>query len=259
MVDDAKPEQADTAQPDPVQDQRSRAQERINQLVGARHAAEQQTQDAQLANRALSAQLEDLTAKLETMSAQRVQSFAPADPFSPVVPPSPVQAPAQSEDLTAIVQRAVGEAVAPLLEQRQQDQLKMEQQKSFDDAAIFVPEVAQAGSPAAQLFEELWARNQDLHASRNAPGIIVNAVAGILQGVPQAAPGAQDAVKQIMTSPTISPAAPAMQRLDALPQQADKDANTLKEIVTECETVGTDVEDFAKMFALKSGRAKSAD
>lgn len=150
--------------------------------------------------------------------------------------------------------------MVPLVQQREQDKLLSEQQRSFDEAAVYLPEVATPGTAEANLFNEIWNATPELQRARTGPALVINAVAGILKDVPQgqlpAAP-APVAHKQAMTSPVPHAASP--QRLDAIPGQADKDQGTLNEILDECRTQGTEVEDFAKIIGLKTGRAKSAD
>jgi len=240
---------------------KDRVQARIDQLTRQKHDAERATAAQQQRIDALTQQVSELT---NAVTQSRRQTGEPADDLSSLLgtsrKPKESASPAPSpEDLAGLVQSSVQEALAPLVQEREEaakaQELFSEQQRSFQEASQFVPEIATQGSQHQQLFDQIWNSNPELQKSPNGPGLVVSAVAGIL-GESVRESKVQDSRKQAASSS--APVSP-MNRLPSLP---GKDASPEKAVSALSEKgaeSGLNKGELAGLIGLKLGRARVSE
>jgi hypothetical protein len=165
--------------------------------------------------------------------------------------PQPVQ-----PNLEALIQGAVNKALAPIVEgnaaKAQADALFAVQKQSYDEAAVYLPDVNTVGSTAQTLFEEIWASNPEVQVSPNGPGLVINAVAGIM-GAEARESKVLDSKKQAATSP--APASP-LQRLSSLSSPAATKEGVIADLATKGAERGLDTNEMAAMIGLQLGTAR---
>lgn len=241
-------------------------QDRINQLTRQKNDHSRRAEAAEAKVGELTQQVMRLTETVGDMTTRQSAPTTPAqDPLATLLGTSAPQAkdaPAQTSgapDLAAMIQNAVNSAIAPMVQERQQEKetqlLAQAQLQSFEGAAQFVPDVAVEGTVAADLFQELWNSSPELQVAPNGPAFVVNAVAGIL-GQDARTSKVQDVKKQAATSP--APSSP-LNRLASLPGQNATKESVVRDLAAKGESVGLTSNELTGLIGLKLGTASVSE
>lgn len=225
------------------QAQPNATQQRINQITRQRHEAERAKGELQVQNEQLTARIMSLENKVASAPA----APAPVNDFG-YSAPAPVGQVPQQANVDDLITKAVTTAMDSVRQEQSQQEFKMLQKDSFDEAAEALPNIRIPGSQEQALFDQIYASNPAFHTMENGPAIAIQLVSHALGA---STTGDQAARKQVATSP--QPGAPA-QRLQGLPDQVSANSAAIDEMAGRVKD-GWSSDEFTDYIGLKLGRA----
>ena len=146
------------------------AEQRLQELLGIQEDLTKKVDQQGAFNDQVMQALSSLTQKIDSLgSAPKAPPAAPS--YTPPAQPGtqPPAAQTGGQDLQAIVQKAIADAFAP----QQAEQARLQKHRdSFQKVAQQYPELTDASSRDAQIFNQLYRTRQDLAGLDDAPSII---------------------------------------------------------------------------------------
>ena len=231
-------------------------QNRINQLVKQRHEAERASSSLQAENERLSEQVMAMAEKVDALS-RRATDTPRNDPAALSGFASAPATQGFETDFEGSVERAVQKVLGPVADQMNQSQasqvLLSEQTRSFEEAAVDLPNVAVKGSKEMEMFNQIWEGAPEIQAMPQGPAFVIHAVRGLL-GDPTNATLADREVEERKIAAT-SPAPTGLDRLPSLGASKDAKRQEMIDILAvKAETQGWTEDEFTTYLGLKTGR-----